>query len=243
MTKILVLSDLHVGSLYALSPKPETPEQRYILKEWLEMCARVRPEYLIINGDIIEGTQRAEEGKSLQLSDVDKQIDAAVELVNRINYGKLLVTYGTRYHTDENLNGDQVFAKVIGANAHNYELSFKPAGVDSILHFSHHVSVSFSSWQYRTTPIAKELVAALLNEKELYKYDGIIRSHAHYFVQVSFSAFGIITPCWQGRTPYMISKGLSLIPKLGYVILESEEGKWRVRANTFNIKRPELVVI
>jgi hypothetical protein len=139
---------------------------------------------------------------------------------------------------------DQQFAKQIGAQKHDYEISFQPKTLKDVIHLSHDISVSTSSWQYRTTPIAKELVAALLNEKELYSYKSIIRSHAHYFCTVAFTSnFGLITPCWQTRTPYMIRKGLSLIPKLGYVILskETKDGDWRVQPHTFNMPRPELV--
>ena len=138
----------------------------------------------------------------------------------------------------------EAYAKTIRADKHGWEINFQPEGTKGVFHISHQVGVSAASWQYRTTPIARELVAALLNEKELYKYDGVIRSHAHYFVFVRFNAFGLITPCWQTRTPYMIRKGLSLIPKLGYVVIQHHDNEhWSVRAKTFNMPRPELTVV
>jgi len=244
-TKILVISDLHVGSKFAVAPrKLGNKITRAIYREWKKMTETGPYDYLILNGEAVDGPQVANKGKEVWEGDVSRQIDIAIDLVNEIDYEKLLVTYGTTYHTQENLNADEQFAKQIGANAHGWELNFQPLGTNGIFHISHQVGVSSSSWQYRTTPIAKELVAALLNEKELYKYDGIIRSHAHYFVFVRFTAFGIITPCWQTRTPYMIKKGLSLIPKMGYVVLQHRnEREWSIRAKTFKIPRPELVVI
>jgi hypothetical protein len=208
------------------------------------MCNQVKHcEYVIIDGDVVDGKAKATEGKDVWTADVDEQIDAAAELVNQIDYDKLLVAYGSPYHTAENLNADQIFAKKMNAVKHDHEISFQPNDCKDILHISHMVGVSTASWQYRTTPLAKELVAALLNEKTLYKYKCIIRAHAHYYVSVAFSSFGFITPCWQTRTPYMIRKGLSLIPKLGYVVLPiSDDGYLGgIEAHTFDMPRGELV--
>ena len=177
-------------------------------------------------------------------ADMDEQIEACCDLEKQIDYEKLLVTYGSAYHTKENLNCDQAFAKRMNAVAHGHELSFQPQGQKDIFHLSHAVGVSTSVWIYRTTALAKELVAALLNEKELHNYRGIIRSHAHYYCKVGFSnTFALITPCWQGRTPYMIRKGLALIPKLGWIVLDNDTGDWRISENCFDMPRPNKVVV
>jgi len=253
--RILLLSDFHVGSKYSVKPRgfgELNPVQKAILKKWEEIVEREgEVDYLYVGGDTVDGVQPSEKGKELWTADVDEQIDAAMRLVKMVKYRKLIVTYGTTYHTDVNLNADEVFAKRMNADKHGWEIHFKPEKSKSIFHMSHGVGVSTSAWQYRTTGIAKELVHALLNEKELYAYTGIIRSHAHYFVSVSFSkSFGIITPCWQTRTPYMIRRGLALIPKLGYVVLDSLDGSgddginsWMIRVHTFDIPRPELTVL
>lgn len=250
VVKILVVSDLHVGSRYALMPPKwgdvtANSVQKQILKMWNEMCQNEKNiDYLIVNGDAVDGIQPFNEGKELCISDVSEQVDAAESLVNQIDCDKILVTYGTTYHTKENPNLDEQFAKQIHAKAHDYEINFQPEGIKDIIHLSHQINVSTSSWQYRTTPLAKELVAALLNEKELYKYKSIIRSHAHYYCYVAFSkSFGLITPCWQTRTPYMIRKGLSLIPKMGYVTLNIEDGEWKIDPHTHDLPRPKLVKI
>ena len=248
--KILVLADLHVGSKYALMPKQfngylAQKAQLKILEEWNNMCKRERKiDYLIIDGDIVDGKAKASDGKDVWTTDVDTQIEAAMELVKQIDYDKLLVAYGSPYHTEENRNADESFAKEMHAVSHGYELSFQPNSCRDIIHISHMIGVSAASWQYRTTPLAKELVAALLNEHALYKYKCIIRAHAHYYCTVAFSSFGFITPCWQTRTPYMIRKGLSLVPKLGYVRLNVEDERLShggMEAHTFDMPRDVLV--
>jgi len=244
--KILVLADMHVGSRYALCPNWARPNpiQRHINRKWFEMVEEVEHvDYLILNGDLVDGTQRTSEGAECWTTDTQEQAKAAAELIGVIDFSKALVTYGTAYHVKDNPILDAMVADKIGAKS-AWEFHFKPEGCKSIFHISHATGVSTSIWQYRTTAIAKELVAALLNESELHPYAGIIRSHAHYYVKVSFSSFGVITPCWQSRTPYMIRKGLQLIPKLGYLTLELEDNpdkeSWRCKPSTFNMPRPEL---
>jgi hypothetical protein len=247
--EILVVSDLHVGSRYAVMPSVfgnfrANKVQKQILKKWREMCkAEKKPDYLVVNGDAVDGVGYASNGKEQWTTDKGEQIDAAVELVKEIDCDNVLVTYGSKYHTEENLNLDEAFARQVGAKHHGWEISLNPEGTKSHMHFSHQISVSTSVWQYRTTPLAKELVAALLNENVLPKYDVIGRAHAHYFCQVAFtSSMAFVGPCWQTRTPYMIRKGLALIPKLGYVKLSSEDGeRWNLTAKTFDIPKPEVV--
>lgn len=256
-TKILIVNDMQVGSKYALMPekwRDDEGEQFYpneiqscILKKWNEMCEKEKDvNYLILNGEGIDGVQAASRGREVWTTDLSTQIDAAEELLKRIEYDKLLVTYGSIYHTDANLNADQMLAKQLGATKSGWEINFRPKGTGSTFHLSHEIGVSTSVAYYRTTAIARELVAALLQQDELYKYDVIVRSHAHYFVMVRFSKqIGLVTPCWQARTPYMVRKGLSLVPKLGYVVLENDGDvmPWRVRVETFNIPRPELTEV
>lgn len=248
--RILVIADMHVGSKYALMPRQfngylAQKAQLKILEEWNGMCKRERHiDYLIIDGDIVDGVARASDGKDVWTTDIDDQVTAASDLVKQIDYSKLLVAYGSPYHTAENLNADQVFAKQMNAVKHGYELSWKPDSCKDIIHISHMIGVSAASWQYRTTPLAKELVAALLNESALYKYRCIIRAHAHYYCTVAFSNFAFIVPCWQTRTPYMIRKGLSLVPKLGYVRLNVEDERLNhggMEAHTFDMPRDQLV--
>ena len=246
--KILVLSDIHSGSRYALSPPnfegySGNKIQKTIFKKWREMCATVKkPDILVLNGDITDGKGLASEGKEEWTTDIQMQIDAAERLIGMIDYGKAFLAYGSRYHTDENINADEAFAKQIGVKAHGWEINLAPEGTKSTMHFSHQISVSNSAWQYPTTPLAKELVAALLNEHCLPKYDIIGRAHAHYYCHVAFShSFAFINPCWQVRTPYMIRKGLTLIPKMGYTVLSNDDETWDLLPETFDIPTPETV--
>ena len=243
--KILIVSDLHVGSKFALAePTPEyalNNVQKLIYNQWLTMIKDAgKVDYLVVNGDITDGTSYAEEGLHQWTNDVDAQIENAMELVKKIDYDKLLVTYGSGYHVRRNPNADRTFALRMNADEHGYELFWKPAGTTSKFHVQHKISVSLSSWQYRTTSLAREMVLALLNEHVWGSIDVLVRSHAHYFVSVAFTkSLGFITPCWEARTPYLVEKGLAGVPKLGYVLLvgreKDGEWSWDLLPRTFDI--------
>ncbi len=223
-----------------LLPDQYQPMQRIFQNEWNNMVASVNErgiDILVLNGDLVDGIQAAARGRELWTTDLHEQIDAAEELIRQINFKKAFVTAGTPYHTDKNLNAEEVLADKLNAP---FRWEFALNVEEARFHFSHEVGVSSSVWHYRTTPIARELVAALLQEKEFGHFDGIIRSHAHYCVAVEFgSHFGMITPCWQGRTPYMIRKGIMLTPKLGYIILNVNGSEVDREKHLFNIAQIE----
>jgi hypothetical protein len=214
-------------------------KQRWLLKLWKKMCKDVgEVDVCVVNGDCCDGVNYKDHGYDLWTTDLDTQIESARILLSMVNAKKYIVTQGSGYHVGQNMSLDQLVARALkGQFGQDVAIRAKEAGVR--MHFSHFVGVSTSSWQYRTTPIARELVSALLNEKEYGKYHAVIRSHAHYYCYVEFgSHFGLITPAWQLRTPYMINKGLSLLPKIGYVVLYAEDGSiWKER-HLWSIKNP-----
>ena len=82
--------------------------------------------------------------------------------------------------------------------------------------------------QGNTTAIARDLLLlALHNAEEKYgKVDVAIRSHRHNFCGAIFkSQIGVITPCWQTRTPFAVKKDLVSPPDIGYVVLHVGPGK------------------
>lgn len=247
MTKYLFIGDTHVGSLYGVMP-PKFQQYNYnsvqkkIFSEWKKMCHDVgKVDVLVLMGDMVDGTGKNSKGKDMWTTDIDKQIECAKELVDMIEYDKSAIVYGSPYHVEENLNADQMFAKKINATWHDNELVLKPKNDSGLIHIAHNISPSSSAFQYRTSGIAKELMMAVIHENVLGKIKAIVRAHAHFYVHVEFSSnMGWVNPCWETRTPYMIRKGLGLIPKLGYVVLEVEGGRWSKYAYLFDMPPMEV---
>lgn len=218
--KVLAIADIHDGSNVAITERPHNPLQRFYKRKWDEMCKNVGDvDYLLLLGDLTEGVNQKEAGKFCWTTDVEKQIDDGTNLANMIKYDKLAVVYSSGYHTGENPNADAIFAKQMNAWRSNYELTLQlTKHPSSRIHMSHYIGVSASMW--RTTPLARELAAIFFNEAVTRNPNIILRGHAHYHCMVAFTNIAMIVPCWKARDLYMIRKGLFMIPKHGYILLE-----------------------
>ena len=260
---ILVLSDIHVGSLVGLlHPKNSVFSARngdelrwvpnktqmalwYHWKKMLAAIAALKLEAIIINGDVCEGPQRSSQGLYTITSDMKYQADLAVQLLETLpKKVPKYFTQGTFYHSVEDRPIEQYIAERLDAEFGD-DLIVEAAGIRA--HCSHHESVSSSSWQYRTTPIARDLLLTALHDAEdkYGKIDAVIRSHAHYFVEVQFkSQLGLITPCWQARGTYSVKKNIISPPDIGWLIMKIEHKDCIAvdKSGVTHIGRPSRVV-
>ncbi len=236
MKKILLLSDLHVGSIWGLWPQGfETKDRRtgdtltFILTEtqeklwesWLEMCQKQKDiECIILNGDLCDGQQRKSRGRGTVTTNMQIQTDAAISALSYLPDVPLYFTQGTEYH--ELADGapvEESIARYFSAEFGD-DLIIEECGIR--IHAGHTIPTSMSSWQYWTTAIARDLLLLALHdaEEKYGKVDVAIRSHRHNFCAAIFrSQVGIITPCWQVRTPYAAMKDIVSPPDIGYVVL------------------------
>jgi hypothetical protein len=87
--RILVISDLHIGSIYGLLPPKfitsdereisQNVGQKYLWECWKHMAGNVgKVDALIVNGDTIDGEQRKQRGTELCLTRMEDQSEAAV---------------------------------------------------------------------------------------------------------------------------------------------------------------------
>jgi DNA polymerase II small subunit/DNA polymerase delta subunit B len=245
---IVVISDMHVGSVFGLMPEgyrnmnKKTGESSYVslsdsqktlYDHWLSMCQnaqRVKPEAIIINGDVIDGTHRKNEGRNVILTSPKDQIDASVELLSKLPKSiPKFFTQGTSYHVDGVQPAEEYIADEFNAEF-GPDLLVEKAGLRC--HCAHWTNSSSSSWQYWTTPIARDSMLLSLNKAED-KYgpvDLAIRSHRHTYTYVDFtSSGGVITPCWQMRTEFAALKNIITPPEVGYLVIHnmgtSDNGK------------------
>lgn len=248
--KILIIGDLHVGSSVALMPeevytlKTERENsqlvkaskiQLKILEKWREMIDNEgKVDALVVNGDIVDGYNRKNNGLGAWTCDMDVQMKTAQSLIKEIHYKKLYGTQGSLYHTNNNISVDKLIIENLGG-VFNHDLALKADNVR--MHFSHKVGVSGSTWQYRTSPIAKEMVLNELNQMDFEKFHVIARSHAHYYVAVQFGrSLGLICPCWKSRDEFVKLMGLSFNPSIGYVVLEINGSSYTWRHNVMHLK-------
>lgn len=224
---LVAVGDLHAGSRLGLC-LPDSPHcntaQRALYKCWHDLAKEwSSPDILICNGDAIEGKARKESGVPCWTMVLREQIDCAAALLREWKAKDYRIINGTGYHVDgegESLEyylGKELGATVIGPDGEQSAEELFLRIRRFTFHISHHISTG-SGW-YKTTPLARELVFALLNETSKHRVDVILRSHVHYFCGVDFRRQrGYTLPCWQLQTRYMTRKSaLGMVPDIGAI--------------------------
>lgn len=213
MKRVVVISDLHCGHLVGLThpdfdARPNNVESSSFTlynkrslywRLFSESIAQLQPiDYLIVNGDAIDG--RGEKSGSTELLVVDRneQVQMAIAVIETVKARKVVMSYGTAYHNGKLEDYEQQIANAINA------VELVPYGyVDVeglVLNYRHHCGGSSVPYG-RVTSIAKERLWDVLRSEydEFPKSDIVIRSHTHYF---SFGGgyrwLAMVTPALQG---------------------------------------------
>jgi hypothetical protein len=196
-------------------------------------------DYLFILGDTIDGING-----DTEISDIGEQVNCAVKLLKMIKVKRdIFLVYGSGYHVEKDyiVDGDKLVAEKLGArkSGFNLNLEFEKGNVVNLGH-------AISGYGFnKTTGISKEILNALVNEKELGSEDikVILRGHLHIYSLVEWKGkLAVITPCWKVRDSFAEKHGLGLAPDLGYTILTLENGEWDVNAKIFHIKTEKEVI-
>lgn len=256
MRRIAVVSDLQCGSLFGMLPpefitsegvpKLQNAGQKYLWECWIDFADRLKefkPEILIVNGDLIDGPQQAQQGTELSLPLLFDQTEAAERclrvLQKRCPSMKWYFVQGTEYHVGKCAQHEEQVAKAMGGLKYAsigtgvYVREVLWLDIDGvIIEASHHIGVSQGF--YRLTQLDKEMqwsaMAAKDNSKGVPKADLLIRSHVHNFQNAEHaSKQGLITPCWQLQTRFMRKNSVyRMMPDIGGVFI-TVDGKAKAR--------------
>lgn len=239
----LVVSDIHCGSIFGMLPpdfltsegiiKPQNAGQKHLWKCWLhllDLAAQANLDFIVVNGDVIDGTQRAQRGTELSLPLLVDQKEAAIAtLLPLAPMAPLYFIQGTEYHdckagaSVEEVAKSLNAVKYSGVGTGRYSRELLDLDVDGVIcNFGHGISVATGF--YRATPADREGIFSALAGKEgkAPKADLVYRSHAHYFVHVEHSSKHIvISPCWQLQTRYMRKNSVyRMVPDIGACFVE-----------------------
>lgn len=188
---LVIISDLHCGSVYGLTPpgwaSNKSPHYKLQQEAWLAYKNIARkwsePDILLINGDLIEGRQERQGGAELITNDRNVQSEMAVYCIREWRAKNILMTYGTTYHvgsTGEDFEyniAKDVDAKIGG------KLFFNVEGMT--INARHKVGSS-SVPQGRGTALLREMAWNLMEsvDDQEPKSDILIRSHVHYHIWI-----------------------------------------------------------
>jgi hypothetical protein len=204
MKRFLVLSDLHCGHVFGLTPpKWQTLTAQKRLYQWyLDALAKLQPiDGVLVNGDAIDGKGERNGGVELITADRLEQVNMALEAIQQTKASKFWVTIGTAYHTGDKENFEKILADKLDAKCGDI-LRIDVAGL--LLQCRHKVNSSQVP-QGRATPLIREQTWNILREsiKQELDINIVIRSHVHYYCCVE-NSFGIAltTPCLQLDSSY-----------------------------------------
>ena len=238
MKRVVVISDMHCGHRAGLTP----PKWQYgdgtgddersgfahnqrILWDWFtEKIDALRPiDCLFVNGDAIDGKGLRSGGTEQLEADRSKQAEMAAEVIDYIGADKIVMTYGTPYHTGqeedwERVVSDRVNAEKIGG--HEWP------EVNGVIFDLKHKIGSSTIPHGRFTALARD---ALWNElwairKGQPKARVLIRSHVHYYVAIDTPQMvGMITPALQGWGSKYGVRSCSGLVDIGFIHFDVEE--------------------
>lgn len=246
MKRGAVIGDLHCGSIFGLLPpnfettegaiKLQNPAQEYLYECFDDFTLRVSdddPDFVIVNGDCVDGRQRKQEGSELSLTMMIDQERAAIACLKLLKSRvkpecKWYFTQGTSYHVGHAGEHEERIAEALGAEKYwsvgpglfaRKILWLEIEGV--LVEASHHISATTGF--YKLNALEREMQMALLASRDpltgIPKPDVLIRNHVHYFRSAEMSdTQGIIVPCWQLPTDFMFKhSAYRMLPNIGGV--------------------------
>jgi hypothetical protein len=227
------------------TPVSQTNGQRWLWDCWLHFAEKsgiFAPDFVIVNGDVVDGPQRKNEASELKLVSPNDQIRAATDVLLELKkmlppVCKWYFTQGTPYHVGNWGAAEEAVAQNLGAEKYHSigmgefckEVLWLHAGNGVIIEAAHHISTGVGF--YRSTAMDRELQWSAMAGKDASK--GIpkvaltIRSHVHNYTDVGHATKqGFTTPCWQLQTRYARKASVHrLHPDIGGVFMWVDETK------------------
>lgn len=267
MKAVVVVSDLHNGSIVGLCPPNARMDEgggiklnkfqktlyRYWRNFWDVYVPKVTQgaEKVIVvqNGDAIDGVHH--DTVALWTNDVDTQRAAAVALLQPLadRYTALKLTRGSPAHDGVSGKHAEAIARELqcardtAGNYASWQLWLKVDRV--VFNIAHHIGTT-SSAAYESSAPMRELVAALVEAAQWGQPlpRVVVRSHRHRFIPVSIpSKHGriecVITPGWQLRTPFVERIDRLRKPHIGGVVFLVEGDQCQVLEKLYPTPDPK----
>jgi hypothetical protein len=213
--------------------------------EWVPIVTRGEPYDVVHNGDAVDGSHH---NSTTQIShNIGDQILMAEAVMAPVvaRCKKLGGTYyhirGTEAHVGQSGEYEERLARNLGAkpNAQGQYARFdlwKNVG-SALVHCLHHIGTT-SSAAHESSAVNAELTAEYVEAARWRRQppDFIVRSHRHRSIAVDMDsakgyAAAIVTPAWQGKTPYVwkIPGARISEPQIGGIIIRQGDEEYYYR--------------
>ena len=220
--------------------------------EWIPEVTRGEPWDLVHNGDAIDGVHHH---STTQISQNTQDQVSLAEAVLRPIVERCHATGGTYYHirgteahVGQSAKYEEQLAKALGAKPNpegqyaRYDL-WKRVGKDTkrvpapLVHLLHHIGTTGSA-AHESSAVNAEM-SAMYNQAGRWGQqppDYIVRSHRHRSIAVDMDsargrAAAIVTPAWQGKTPFAwkIPGARVSEPQIGGVVIRQGDEEFYYR--------------
>lgn len=231
---------------------------RQFWDEWVPMACRGEPFAVAVNGDIVDGP--GHHGSSTQLSsnraDEKRLALTCLRPIAKLCEGRLYIIRGTEAHTGPSAHVEEEIATELkaipdedGCRARYVLWKYvgpKQTSKCALVNILHHIGTTSSS-HYESTAVHKELTEAFQEAGRWKKRppDVVVRSHRHRNIGTNIAvenarAFGVVTPGWQGKTPftYRVAGGRQAEPQFGGILIRWEPEEFYVRQRVWPGRRP-----
>lgn len=221
--------------------------------EWVPFVTKREPFDVVHNGDAIDGVHHR---STTQISqNIEDQVRVAEACLSR-EVARCLKSGGTYYHirgTEAHVGQsgeyEERLARNLGAkpNSEGQHARFdlwKRVGDQCLVHLLHHIGTTGSA-AHEASAVNAELAATYVEAARWHRDppDYVVRSHRHRFIAVDVAsangyAAAIVTPAWQGRTPFTwkIPGARISEPQIGGILIRAgdEEHHFRRFVKSFD---------
>jgi len=228
--------------------------------EWVPTVTRGEPFDVVHNGDAIEGVHhRSTTQISHNLEDQQRIAEAVLLPVVKQckdSGGEYYHIRGTEAHIGQTGEFEERLARSIGAKPNEdgqyarFDLWKRVGGANGpLVHLLHHIG-STASAAHESSAVNAELAASFVEAGRWGREppDFVVRSHRHRSIAVDMNtargyAASIVTPAWQGKTPFTfrIPGGRLSEPQVGGIVIRygDEEFYYRRWVKSFERSKEE----
>ena len=200
---------------------PNNPIQDIFYSEWVNMCKVIgHVNLVVLMGDMCDGVNFKNEGVGTWTTRMDEQIADATNLLNMIDADNYIGIKGSRYHIKDNMTADELVLKELGYRGNRIrwidDEEVPDDNMDYEIHMDydmrleleelsfnlrHWLSTTKSTFMYRPTKIAREMLKLQTATQTLGEFDFVIRAHVHkyLYLDIDTEIVGVTLPCWKGR--------------------------------------------
>lgn len=242
MKRGVILSDTHCGHRAGLTApdwfgsgmgkrkerKAWEKIQRELYKKYMMFVDQIKPpiDYLLCNGDLIDGRGERNGGTELNTNKIREQVEMAIELLRPWEARKHIFLAGTPYHTGKLEDYEESIAQAFGAPLESHVIcELKDEGVT--VDIKHKIGRS-SVPHGRGTAVLREKLWNRLQavRKEAPLADLIVRSHVHYFIEIKDAdGIAMITPALQAERSHYGEREVSGTVDWGLIYFTVDDGK------------------